>query len=31
MNTIGEGPILQFTATPFRDDGKPLDGQIIYK
>ena len=23
--------ILQFTATPFREDGKPLDGQIIYK
>ena len=23
--------ILQFTATPFREDGKPLDGDIIYK
>lgn len=23
--------ILQFTATPFRDDGKLLDGEIIYK
>ncbi len=23
--------ILQFTATPFREDGKPLDGEIIYK
>ena len=22
--------ILQFTATPFREDGKPLDGKIIY-
>ena len=23
--------IVQFTATPFREDGKPLDGKIIYK
>ena len=23
--------ILQFTATPFREDGRPLDGKIIYK
>lgn len=23
--------IMQFTATPFREDGKPLDGEIIYK
>ena len=23
-------PILQFTATPFREDGVPLDGEIIY-
>ena len=23
--------ILQFTATPFREDGKPLDGKIIFK
>ena len=23
--------ILQFTATPFREDGKPLDGEIIYR
>ena len=23
--------VLQFTATPFRDDGKPLDGDIIFK
>lgn len=22
--------VLQFTATPFREDGKPLDGKIIY-
>jgi superfamily II DNA or RNA helicase len=22
--------VLQFTATPFREDGRPLDGQIIY-
>ncbi len=26
----GERPILQFTATPFREDGMPLDGKIIY-
>src|SRR5258708_32390891 len=26
-----ERRILQFTATPFREDGKPLDGEIIYK
>ncbi|MFA5890958.1 MAG: DEAD/DEAH box helicase family protein [Actinomycetota bacterium] len=23
--------VLQFTATPFREDGKPLDGSIIFK
>lgn len=23
--------IVQFTATPFREDGRPLDGQIIFK
>jgi superfamily II DNA or RNA helicase len=23
--------VLQFTATPFREDGRPLDGQIIFK
>src|SRR5262249_26242318 len=23
--------VLQFTATPFREDGKPLDGEIIFK
>lgn len=23
--------IVQFTATPFREDGKPLDGRLIYK
>ncbi len=23
--------VLQFTATPFREDGKPLDGKIIFK
>ncbi|MGC4087254.1 MAG: DEAD/DEAH box helicase family protein [Polyangiaceae bacterium] len=26
-----ERRVLQFTATPFREDGKPLDGQIIFK
>jgi len=26
-----ERRILQFTATPFREDGRPLDGDIIYK
>lgn len=26
----GQKRILQFTATPFREDGKPLDGKIIY-
>ena len=26
-----KGRIVQFTATPFRDDGKPLDGTLIYK
>jgi superfamily II DNA or RNA helicase len=26
-----ERRIVQFTATPFREDGKPLDGDIIYK
>lgn len=23
-------PVLQFTATPFREDGQPLDGEIVY-
>ena len=23
--------VVQFTATPFREDGKPLDGRIVYK
>lgn len=23
--------VLQFTATPFREDGRPLDGKVIYK
>jgi superfamily II DNA or RNA helicase len=23
--------VLQFTATPFREDGKPLDGEIVFK
>jgi superfamily II DNA or RNA helicase len=22
--------VVQFTATPFREDGKPLDGEIVY-
>lgn len=26
-----ERRVLQFTATPFREDGKPLDGDIVYK
>lgn len=26
----GQGLVLQFTATPFREDGQPLDGKIIY-
>jgi len=26
-----EQRVVQFTATPFREDGKPLDGDIIYK
>jgi superfamily II DNA or RNA helicase len=26
----GRSQILQFTATPFREDGQPLDGKIIY-
>lgn len=26
----GQSLILQFTATPFREDGQPLDGKIIY-
>ena len=28
---FSERRVLQFTATPFREDGKPLDGKIIYK
>ncbi len=27
---VRERPILQFTATPFREDGLPLDGKIVY-
>src|SRR5690606_5316827 len=27
---FGEKPILQFTATPFRQDGKTIDGKIIF-
>lgn len=27
---FSERRVLQFTATPFREDGKPLDGKIIY-
>jgi superfamily II DNA or RNA helicase len=26
----GDAHVLMFTATPFREDGKPLDGRIIY-
>lgn len=26
-----ERKVLQFTATPFREDGKPLDGNIVFK
>ena len=26
-----EHRVVQFTATPFREDGKPLDGRIVYK
>lgn len=29
--SFGHRRILQFTATPFREDGKPLDGDIIFK
>jgi superfamily II DNA or RNA helicase len=28
---FADRPVLQFTATPFREDGRPLDGKIIYK
>ncbi|MCW5801832.1 MAG: DEAD/DEAH box helicase family protein [Deltaproteobacteria bacterium] len=28
---FGASRIVQFTATPFREDGRPLDGKIIYK
>ena len=27
---FGTRRVLQFTATPFREDGKPLDGKLIY-
>lgn len=30
-DSFGESRIVQFTATPFREDGKPLDGKIIFK
>jgi superfamily II DNA or RNA helicase len=26
-----DGRVLQFTATPYREDGRPLDGDIIFK
>lgn len=29
-NHFSNKPVIQFTATPFREDGKPLDGKIIY-
>src|SRR4029077_11848942 len=29
--TFQNQKVLQFTATPFREDGKPLDGDIIFK
>lgn len=29
--TFHDRRVLQFTATPFREDGKPLDGDIIFK
>jgi len=28
---FAERRVLQFTATPFREDGAPLDGRIVYK
>lgn len=28
---FAKGRVVQFTATPFREDGKPLDGRVIYK
>jgi len=28
---FADGRVLQFTATPFREDGKPLDGRIVFK
>lgn len=28
---FAKGRIVQFTATPFREDGRPLDGRVIYK
>jgi hypothetical protein len=27
---FSERRVLQFTATPFREDGKPLDGELVY-
>lgn len=30
-NKFGSKRILQFTATPFREDDKPIEGKIIYK
>lgn len=30
ISAIGERKIVQFTATPFREDGKRIDGQIKY-
>jgi superfamily II DNA or RNA helicase len=29
-NAFGDRPVVQFTATPFREDGKHLAGRIIY-
>lgn len=28
---LGKKPILQFTATPFRTDGRPVEGRVIYR
>lgn len=28
--SFGSKPILQFTATPFREDGKPVEGKVIF-
>lgn len=31
VDAFGTKPILQFTATPYREDGKPLGGRQIYR